>query len=82
MSHNSRSKMKAIRQAIEKQGFKLLDITKTPRNSHFKCRIEDDKGNVFHAFTGGTCSSNPKIALLNFSQDVRRLSQQAKGLIG
>jgi hypothetical protein len=76
-----RKRQKAIEQCIAEAGFTLLRMRKG-RSGHFKCRVEDDAGNRFTACTGSSCGSNQKRAHLNFKQDLRRLSNRAKGLIG
>ena len=82
MSDGHRKRQKAIEQCIAEVGFTLLRIRTGRRSGHYKCRVMDDAGNCFTACTGTSCSSNQKKAHLNFKQDLRRLSNRAKGLIG
>lgn len=81
MSAGYRKRQKAIEQCISDVGFTLLRVRRSG-SGHFKCRIRDDKGNTFTACTGTSCSSDQRRAHLNFKQDLRRLSNRAKGLIG
>lgn len=81
MSAGIRKRQKAIEQCIAEVEFTLLRI-RIAKGGHFKCRVMDDAGNRFTACTGTSCSSNQKRAHMNFKQDLRRLSNRAKGLIG
>ena len=80
MSNGLRKRMKTIEAVITGCGFKCVDMTIT-RADHICCHIIDDEGNKFRAWTGQSCSANVKKARLNFRQDIRRMSNKAKGLI-
>ena len=76
-----RRREKLLRQAIESLGFQCISMVKTKRNSHYRCRVRDDKGFEFNVFTGSTCSASECSALKNFKQDVRRMSSKMRGVI-
>jgi len=76
-----RKRLKSIEAVIIRLGFTCNSIT-IEHAGHVCCHITDDVGNNFRAFTGQSCSANEKNARLNFKQDVRRLSNRMKGLIG
>ena len=77
MSRGQKKRIKAVREIIERTGFRCDDIA-TSNGGHLECRITDNEGNKFKAYTGVSCSANQKNALLNFKQDIRRLSHAAK----
>ena len=80
MSKGMNKRLKAIKAVVACLRFRLRSIGVT-KAGHVKCRVTDDAGNTFTAFTGSSCSSNDKKALLNFKQDLKRASMKAKGIL-
>ena len=77
---NLRKRVKLLKQMIERDlGYTCESIEQTG-GSHICCRVKDDKGHRFRAYTGLTPRAE-RSALLNFKQDIRRLSLRAKGVI-
>lgn len=76
-----RKRLRWIDGMVAKLGFHL-DRMEVSGGDHICCYITDDAGNKFKAFTGQSCSANEKNARLNFRQDIRRISNRMKGLIG
>ena len=76
-----RKRLKSIQEVIERLGFTCNSI-EIAHAGHVCCHITDDAGNKFKAFTGQSCSASERNARLNFKQDIRRMSNRMKGLIG
>jgi len=73
-----KKRISEVRAVIERLGY-TVDGIKTAPGGHLQCLVRDDQGNRLKAYTGvSTCSAS---GLLNFKQDLRRLSNKAKGLI-
>ena len=76
-----RKRMRSIEKIVIDLGFHCARI-ETTHGGHICCHVIDDAGNKFKAFTGQSCSASERNARLNFRQDIRRLSNRMKGLIG
>lgn len=81
MSNGLKKRRKEIEAVVDRLGFTCRRVDQSP-GDHLCFHITDDEGNSFKAYTGQSCSGNAKSARLNFKQDIRRISNRLKGLIG
>jgi len=81
MSNGLKKRKKEIEAVVDRLGFTCTCVDQSA-GDHLCFHITDDEGNRFKAYTGQSCSGNAKNARLNFKQDIRRISNRLKGLIG